>query len=80
MLKHARASRAIVVLRKYSDYVMLTIKDNGRGFDPGNSTDDKKLGKWGLTNIMERAMSIGGKCRIESSPGKGTQITVEGMS
>jgi signal transduction histidine kinase len=75
--KHAHANKIIVSLKNHVDHVMLTIKDDGVGFDPKNTTDVKRLGKWGLTNIMERTMSIGGRCHIESSPGKGTQIIVE---
>jgi signal transduction histidine kinase len=76
-VKHARASKVIVFLKKHSDHVTLTIKDDGVGFDSANITDAKRFDKWGLTNIMERAMSVGGQCHIESSPGKGAQITVE---
>jgi len=75
--KHARASKVAVSLNNHVDRVILTVKDNGIGFDAGNINDVKRLDKWGLTNIMERAMSIGGYCRIESSPGKGAQIIVE---
>jgi signal transduction histidine kinase len=75
--KHARANKIIVSLKKHVDRVTLIIKDDGIGFDPNNTTNIKRLDKWGLTNIMERAMSVGGRCHIESSPGKGAQITVE---
>jgi len=76
-VKHARASRIIVFLKKHVDHVTLTIKDDGVGFDSTKITDVKRFDKWGLTNIMERAMSVGGCCNIESSPGRGVQITVE---
>lgn len=75
--KHAHANKIIVSLKNHIDHVTLTIKDDGVGFDSINITNVKRLDRWGLTNIMERAMSIGGHCHIESSPGKGTQITVE---
>jgi len=75
--KHARASKIIVSLKKNEDRVTLTVKDDGVGFDSAKITDVKRLDKWGLTNIMERAMSVGGRCHIESSPGKGAQIIVE---
>jgi signal transduction histidine kinase len=75
--KHAHANNIIVSLKKQVDLVVLIIKDDGVGFDPNNISNIKKLDKWGLRNIMERAMSVGGRCHIESSPGKGAQITVE---
>jgi signal transduction histidine kinase len=75
--KHASANKIIVFLKKHADHVTLMIKDDGIGFDPNNINDIKRLDKWGLTNIKERAMSVGGRCDIESSPGKGTRIIVE---
>jgi signal transduction histidine kinase len=66
-----------VSLKKNEDRVTPTVKDDGVGFDSAKITDVKRLDKWGLTNIMERAMSVGGRCHIESSPGKGAQIIVE---
>jgi signal transduction histidine kinase len=75
--KHARANKITVSLKNQVDHITLTIKDDGIGFKTDNINDTKGLDKWGLTNIMERAMSVGGRCYIESSPGKGTKVTVE---
>ena len=49
---------------------MLSIKDNGAGFDPSLRTQST-----GLVGMKERAESIVGKLLIKSKIGKGTQIT-----
>ena len=51
---------------------MLTVKDNGRGFDPATS----KARSFGLLGIRERAAMAGGKAEIISQVGKGTTIRV----
>ncbi len=75
--KHARATKTRVVLSKKDEKVMLIIEDNGIGFDSNRLAEIKSVGKWGLRNITERAVSIGGQCDIESKPGEGTRIIVE---
>jgi signal transduction histidine kinase len=50
----------------------LSIRDDGVGFDPGDST----LNQLGLGIMRERAESIGAALTIESQPGAGTLITV----
>jgi signal transduction histidine kinase len=70
--KHARASQAWAALQRGSDGVILTISDNGRGFDP-QSVSEERLG---LRIMRERAEEIGAVLTLESGPGQGTQIAV----
>jgi len=70
--RHARATRAEVVLKKQPDGLVLRIGDNGRGFDPANSSSSKSLG---LLGMRERAAILGGRVEISSAPGKGTRVT-----
>ncbi|MFW5691220.1 MAG: PAS domain S-box protein [Chloroflexota bacterium] len=71
--RHARAEYASVLLhRRSSGGVQLTISDDGQGFDP----DDLPGGHFGLHNIRERAEGTGAQYTIESAPGEGTIITV----
>lgn len=51
----------------------LIVADDGRGFDPYSDHP----GHYGLIGIRERARSIGAALNIESSPGTGTQISLE---
>lgn len=72
ILKHAEASVASISIRPDSNKIMLTIRDNGKGFD----TSVKKDGI-GLENIKRRAFALGGKADVISIPGKGCEINVQ---
>lgn len=52
----------------------MTIEDNGIGFNPNGMANENRLGLFGM---HERIEMLGGKLIIESSPGKGTTISVE---
>jgi signal transduction histidine kinase len=71
VVKHAKASQAIVTLR-VGDAVRLTIADNGAGFDSGTVTADHL----GLRIMRERAEAIDAQLGIYSEPGEGTQVSV----
>jgi len=75
--KHARAQTIKVQLGFRGDSIYLKIQDDGRGFDlqKPNSLRTKGHGL-GLTNMRERAVSLGGTCKIQSLAKKGTTITV----
>ena len=55
----------------------LRVSDDGVGFDPGSALDGDVKPGWGLVGIRERVQLAGGDCQIESTPGKGTTVTVE---
>jgi two-component system sensor histidine kinase DevS len=71
--KHAGATRVWLTVRHVDDEVLLQVIDNGKGFEP---EDGKRMLGHGLSNIEERARSIGGSWHIVSSPGQGTTVTV----
>jgi|GEM_PF-457025 PAS domain S-box-containing protein len=75
--KHAQASRAVVSLEALGDTVRMVIADNGAGFDPKSVGKPKGGHGWGLLSMQERALAVGGRCRIESSPGEGAKVVVE---
>jgi len=70
--RHAKATRAEVVLQKQQDWLVLLIRDNGRGFDQADPSLSKSLG---LLGMRERAAILGGRVNISSAPGKGTTVT-----
>jgi len=70
--RHAKATRAEVVLQKQGDRLVLLIRDNGRGFDQADPSLSKSLG---LLGMRERAAILGGRVNIFSAPGKGTTVT-----
>lgn len=76
--RHAQASEARVAIDFTGDKVRLTISDNGRGFELSGRVDDlPRSGKLGLAGMQERARLLGGTLEVESTPGKGTTLTVE---
>jgi PAS domain S-box-containing protein len=72
VIKHAIARRLDIALLKEPLQVILSIKDDGRGFDP----DAIPAGHLGISIMAERARKIGGDFQILSEPGRGTEIRV----
>ncbi len=73
MTRHSKSRAGFVDLQQQQDFLRLRIQDWGVGFDP--SQVDRK--RYGLQGIRERARVFGGRCNIETAPGKGTLITVD---
>lgn len=71
--RHARAHRIQVKLARIDEGILLCIADDGRGFDPRTAVRPTALG---LPGIRERTAALGGSCRINSAPGRGTEISV----
>ncbi len=70
--RHAQAGEVEIELQTPQGAVRLSIRDNGRGFDP------KQLGegRHGVLGMKERARLVGGRLRLRSRPGGPTSITV----
>lgn len=76
--KHAEAARVWISLEFGAEKIILTIKDDGKGFEiPERAGDLAGFGKLGLVGMHERAQLIGGKLILQSAPKKGTTITIE---
>ena len=71
IVKHAEASEVWVSLTRNTDQLTLVIRDNGKGFSPGNVG---KEGGNGIHNMRERASLLQGRIVIDSVPSKGTTI------
>ena len=74
-LKHARPSRIALRLERDGDCLLLTISDDGVGFDTAESFH-RKSGHFGCVGIVERAEKIGAEVAWHSTPGKGTSVEV----
>jgi signal transduction histidine kinase len=72
--KHAQATSVRIELTN-GDGFHLRISDDGRGFDPSESTSTGDRG-FGLTSMRERIEALGGRLRVASAPGRGTEIDV----
>ncbi|NOR81930.1 MAG: hypothetical protein GQ526_00365 [Ardenticatenales bacterium] len=74
--QHAEARRVRVALHQGSEQVVLTISDDGSGFDPRRVDPESQFG---IQGMRERAEMVDGVLEVKSQPGKGTMVrfTVE---
>lgn len=72
--KYAQASKVEIVIKKEGDDVVLTVKDNGVGFDVSDPSPVKSRGGNGLINMKVRAERLAGTLNIESTSGVGTTL------
>ncbi|HMU23828.1 MAG TPA: PAS domain S-box protein [Ferruginibacter sp.] len=73
VLRHASASLVEANLIVSEGKLELTIKDNGKGFDPAEIENKKTLG---LLGMKERVLLMGGTYQITSEPEKGTLVRI----
>jgi len=75
--RHAGARNATVSLDTQPDAVVVTISDDGRGFDIAALRNGQRTRSgWGLLGIQERSRLLRGDCVIQSTPGQGTTVRV----
>ncbi len=76
--KYSQANRVEISLRRIGSLIVLSISDNGEGFNPKKVLSRKKIGHgFGLRGMLERVELSGGKFVIKSAPGKGVSIWAE---
>ena len=77
--KHSRARNLWVVLDLSSAPWVMTVRDDGRGFDVRRVAEDpRKVGSYGLVGMRERAELMGGTLEIVSQTVEGTVVTLIG--
>jgi len=75
IVKHAEASLVVVRAAREHGSLLLTVTDRGLGFDTGRfEYRVTAAGGFGLFNIRERILHLGGSFRIRSTPGAGTEV------
>lgn len=73
--QHSQAKNADIVMEYQPDQFLLTISDDGQGFDVSEITDVEESGRGrGLFSMRERVGFLGGTSGIESEIGKGTTV------
>lgn len=76
--KHAEAERIDVRIRISNDCLMMTVTDDGCGFDLASvQRDYDQSGSLGLLNMRERAALIDAYLDIDCAPGEGTTVSVK---
>jgi hypothetical protein len=75
IVKYAEASSVKIVMEKVDRKLVISIRDNGNGFDLKSVNEKKKAGQMaGLKNMRLRAESLNGELEIISTPGRGSNI------
>lgn len=73
---HAHARNVSLRLEVVGDFIQLSIKDDGIGFESGTPISGRLSSGLGLLRMRERATSVGGSLKIESACNAGTEIEV----
>jgi signal transduction histidine kinase len=66
--RHSGAKNVVVSVQYMGDSLVLTVKDDGSGYDPEKTTG------LGLLGMEERVKQLGGRLEIQSQPGQGTLL------
>ena len=74
IIRHSEAGNAEITLLQDEESLKLTIIDDGKGFETGNS---RKISSFGLIGMKERAKLVKAGLVITSAPGEGTKIELE---
>jgi PAS domain S-box-containing protein len=75
VVRHAKATQAVVRLSRDEDGLLLTVKDDGVGFDVERLRKRApRVATLGLISMQERAHAAGGVIKIDSAPAHGTEI------
>ncbi len=74
-LRHSQAERLAVWLEAGDGHVVLSVADDGEGFD--SDAPAVRSRRLGLTSMEERARALGGTLEITSEPGEGTRVRLE---
>jgi signal transduction histidine kinase len=74
VLRHSEAKKAMIRLECNANECILSIEDDGKGFNVSEITHIEKDGRGaGLFGIRERVGAVGGHAFVESQPGQGTK-------
>jgi PAS domain S-box-containing protein len=77
VIKHAHATEAVIGITVAEDRMHISVSDNGVGYSQDEVDKRNEHKGWGLSTMIERALSVGGAGDIASSPGRGTCVSVE---
>ena len=75
-VKHAKARNVWIRAWKEKDALCCSIRDDGAGFDLRQVQTEPSRKGLGLIAMQERMSAVGGTLRVESCPGRGTELSV----
>jgi signal transduction histidine kinase len=74
VIKHSKASESVLTIEEQGNQLLITIEDNGKGFNVENAS---KTNGFGITQIRARIKNMHGDIRIKSKLKEGTTITIK---
>ena len=78
IIKHSRASNALISIKWIGHEIIVVISDDGAGYDRASGNGEKSSkGGFGLVGIAERIKMLGGTYLVETSPGNGTRVLIK---
>jgi len=75
--KHSKANRVDIEFKRVNGSALLSVADNGIGFDPRRAGASKPNGGWGLLIMRERAEAVGAEFSLRAEADAGVQVLVE---
>lgn len=76
VFKHARTDAAAIELAPAGDGILLRVRDEGTGFDPGSLQGQSAGEAFGLLSLRERTDLLGGQLHVDAAPGRGTTVEI----
>lgn len=73
--RHSEATRIELEMQYNPKQLRIVVRDNGKGID-SDVVRQGREGHWGLSGMRERAQQIGGKLKVWSRVGAGTEVEV----
>ena len=77
IVKHADATHVIITFAYNKHQLVITLKDDGKGFAPETHAAPARGNHWGLMGMRERAGQLNGQVNVASDPGQGTQVVIQ---
>jgi PAS domain S-box-containing protein len=74
--KHSSADRVEIAVSRWNGHALLSVRDNGIGFDAGKVESSESSG-WGLRIMRERAEAVGARFSLKAEPNAGVKVVVE---
>ena len=70
--RHSECTEAAIALHAHSGSLVLTLNDDGKGFDTAQPSEGN-----GLESMRHRAERMGGRLEVDSPSGEGTTVTLK---
>lgn len=76
LVKHSECTEAAVTFSVSGPWLVVSITDNGKGFEPASNGNAAGMGGHGLVSMQRRAQALGGSLQIDSGARRGTSVTL----